>query len=101
MPTSMAHRNRVAAQSHPTAKLPIDDTRIREIMELVPPAHLLREFPERHRRAQDDARQAIHRAPPDPAGGRRPLLDSRLLDAAIDYATRLAALRRAIRLKPN
>jgi 3-deoxy-7-phosphoheptulonate synthase len=83
----------------PAANLPprrIDDTRIREIMELAPPAHLLRELPASERAAATtyDTRQAIHR-----------LLhgaDDRLLvvvgpcsihdyDAAIDYATRLSA----------
>jgi 3-deoxy-7-phosphoheptulonate synthase len=63
LPTSTANRNRAAATSHPTAKLPIDDTRIREIMELAPPAHLLREFPASERAATTTftARQAIHR----------------------------------------
>ncbi len=99
MPTSTANRNRAAAASHPTAKLPIDDTRIREIMELVPPAHLLREFPASERAATTtyETRQAIHRV----LHG----ADDRLLvivgpcsihdyDAAIDYATRLSAARR-------
>jgi len=101
VPTSTAHRNRVAAQSHPTARLPIDDTRIREIMELAPPAHLLREFPASEQAAATtyDARNAIHRI----LHG----ADDRLLvvvgpcsihdyDAAIDYATRLAALKREL-----
>ena len=101
MPTSTAHRNRAAAQSHPVAKLPIDDTRIREIMELAPPAHLLREFPASGKAAEStyETRQAIHRA----LHG----ADDRLLvvvgpcsihdyDAAIDYATRLSALRREL-----
>ncbi len=101
MPTSTAHRNRAAATSHPVAALPIDDTRIREIMELAPPAHLLREFPVSPTAAQTTyaARQAIHRV----LHG----ADDRLLvvvgpcsihdyDAAIDYATRLAALRREL-----
>jgi 3-deoxy-7-phosphoheptulonate synthase len=79
----------------------VDDTRIREIMELAPPSHLLREFP-----ASDiavsttyEARTAIHRI----LHG----ADDRLLvvvgpcsihdyDAAIDYATRLAALKREL-----
>ena len=63
MPTSTAHRNRAASLSHPAARLPIDDTRIREIMELAPPAHLLREFPASERAATTtfEARQAIHR----------------------------------------
>ncbi len=83
------------------ANLPIDDTRIREIMELAPPAHLLREFPASERAATTtyDARQAIHRV----LHG----ADDRLLvvvgpcsihdyDAAIDYATRLAAQKREL-----
>jgi 3-deoxy-7-phosphoheptulonate synthase len=90
------HRIKPAQAGQP--KPPIDDTRIREIMELAPPAHLLREFP-----ASDvavtttyQARMAIHRI----LHG----ADDRLLvvvgpcsihdyDAAIDYATRLAALK--------
>jgi 3-deoxy-7-phosphoheptulonate synthase len=85
----------------PGARLPIDDTRIREIMELAPPSHLLRESPASAVAATTtyETRAAIHR-----------LLhgaDDRLLvvvgpcsihdyDAAIDYATRLAALRREL-----
>ena len=101
MPTFTAHRNRSAALSHPAARLPIDDTRIREIMELAPPAHLLREFPASERAATTtfEARQAIHRV----LHG----ADDRLLvvvgpcsihdyDAAIDYATRLSAQRREL-----
>ena len=101
MPTSTAHRNRGAAPSQPTAKPPIDDTRIREIMELAPPAHLLREFPASDSAASTtyEARLAIHRV----LHG----ADDRLLvvvgpcsihdyDAAIDYATRLSALRREL-----
>ena len=101
MPTSTANRNRLAAASHPAAKLPIDDTRIREIMELAPPAHLLREFPASERAAATtfETRQAIHRV----LHG----ADDRLLvvvgpcsihdyDAAIDYATRLAAAKREL-----
>ncbi|MEO5700390.1 MAG: 3-deoxy-7-phosphoheptulonate synthase AroG [Casimicrobiaceae bacterium] len=81
--------------------MPIDDTRIQDISELAPPAHLLREFPasEPATTTTYGARQAIHR-----------LLhgaDDRLLvvvgpcsihdyDAAIDYATRLAALKREL-----
>ena len=97
MASSTAHRNRAAALSYPGSRLPIDDTRIREIMELAPPAHLLREFPASERAATTtfEARQAIHRV----LHG----ADDRLLvvvgpcsihdyDAAIDYATRLAAL---------
>ena len=98
MTTSTAHRNRAAAGGLPA--LPrIDDTRIREIMELAPPAHLLREFPAGERAAATtyDTRQAIHRV----LHG----ADDRLLvvvgpcsihdyDAAIDYATRLSAIKR-------
>jgi 3-deoxy-7-phosphoheptulonate synthase len=42
---------------------PIDDTRIREIKELLPPSHVLREFPASERTAETTlhARQAIHR----------------------------------------
>ena len=66
VPTSTAHRNRAAALSHPTARLPIDDTRIREIKELAPPSHLLREFPvsEKTSVVTYDSRQAIHRMRP-------------------------------------
>jgi 3-deoxy-7-phosphoheptulonate synthase len=98
VPHSTARRNRAAAASHPAAPLPIDDTRIREIMELAPPAHLLREFPVSARAAATTygTRQAIHRV----LHG----ADDRLLvvvgpcsihdyDAAIDYARRLTALR--------
>ncbi len=101
MPHSTAKRNRAAATSHPAAPLPIDDTRIREIMELAPPAHLLREFPASARAAATTyaTRQAIHRV----LHG----ADDRLLvvvgpcsihdyDAAIDYASRLTALRREL-----
>ena len=99
VPTSSAHGNRVAAAPQSTAKLPIDDTRIREIMELAPPAHLLREFPASDVAATTtyEARLAIHRV----LHG----ADDRLLvvvgpcsihdyDAAIDYATRLSGVRR-------
>ncbi|MEN3109764.1 3-deoxy-7-phosphoheptulonate synthase AroG [Uliginosibacterium paludis] len=43
--------------------LHIDDVRIREIKELVPPAHVLREFPatDKAARCAFEARQAIHR----------------------------------------
>ena len=81
--------------------LPVDDTRIREIMELAPPSHLLREFPTSERAAATTfhARQAIHRV----LHG----ADDRLLvvvgpcsihdyDAAIDYATRLALKKREL-----
>jgi 3-deoxy-7-phosphoheptulonate synthase len=95
---SAAKRNRAAALSHPVPPLPIDDTRIREIMELAPPAHLLREFPASTQAATTvyGARQAIHRM----LHG----ADDRLLvvvgpcsihdyDAAVDYASRLTAVR--------
>ena len=98
MPTSTANRSRAAAAANNTP-LRIDDTRIREIMELAPPAHLLRELPASERAATTtfDTRQAIHRV----LHG----ADDRLLvvvgpcsihdyDAAIDYATRLASIKR-------
>ena len=40
-----AKHRRPPAPFAPAAALPVDDTRIREIMELAPPSHLLREFP--------------------------------------------------------
>jgi 3-deoxy-7-phosphoheptulonate synthase len=94
-----AKQRRIPSPIQPTAALPIDDTRIREIMELAPPSHLLREFPASGVAAATafSARQAIHRV----LHG----ADDRLVvvvgpcsihdyDAAIDYATRLAAIRR-------
>src|SRR5690554_2731071 len=78
------------------AKTPIDDTRIQEIKELVPPAHVLREFPATDTAARTayEARQGIHRI----IHG----ADDRLLvvvgpcsihdpDAALEYARRLKA----------
>ena len=101
MPTSTAQRNRHAAAGSPASARPVDDTRITEITELAPPAHLLREFPVSEAAATTtyDTRQAIHRI----LHG----ADDRLVviagpcsihdyDAAIDYATRLAALRREL-----
>jgi len=101
LPTSTAHRNRAAATGGAPSKLPVDDTRITDIMELAPPSHLLREFPTSEVAAQTtfDTRHAIHRV----LHG----ADDRLVvvvgpcsihdyDAAIDYATRLAALRREL-----
>jgi len=98
VPTSTAHRSKLGTAAPAGAPRPIDDTRITDISELSPPAHLLREFPASERPATTtfDARQAIHRV----LHG----ADDRLLvvvgpcsihdyDAAIDYATRLAALR--------
>ena len=43
--TSPAANRPKLAGAPAAAKLPIDDTRIRDIMELAPPTHLLREFP--------------------------------------------------------
>ena len=101
MSTPATHRNKTAAAPAPGTRLPIDDTRIREIMELAPPAHLLREFPASDVAATTtyEARAAIHRA----LHG----ADDRLVvvvgpcsihdyDAAIDYATRLAAMKREL-----
>ena len=98
MPTSNTRRQPATIDGPPTAPKRIDDTRITEITELVPPSHLLREFPASERPATTtyEARQAIHRV----LHG----ADDRLLvvvgpcsihdyDAAIDYATRLAAIR--------
>ncbi len=75
-----------------------DDTRIREIMELAPPSHLMREFPctEVASRTAFEARQAIHRI----LHG----MDDRLLvvigpcsihdtAAALEYARQLAVQR--------
>jgi 3-deoxy-7-phosphoheptulonate synthase len=96
-----AAQRRKPAEPGSGAHRPIDDTRIREIMELAPPAHLLREFPPSGVAATTafETRAAIHRV----LHG----ADDRLLvvvgpcsihdyDAAIDYATRLAALRREL-----
>jgi len=95
------NRSKPATGPQATPKLPIDDTRIRDIMELAPPAHLLREFPASDVAVQTtyEARVAIHRV----LHG----ADDRLLvvvgpcsihdyDAAIDYATRLASLKREL-----
>jgi len=80
----------------------IDDTRVREIKELAPPAHLLREFPASPEVAAlaFETRSAIHRVL---AGD-----DDRLVvvvgpcsihdhDAALEYASRLAKVRHALR----
>ena len=63
MSAPLAHRNKLASAPGSTARLPIDDTRIRDIMELAPPAHLLREFPASDTAAKTtyEARGAIHR----------------------------------------
>jgi len=101
VPSSTAQRHRQAAAGTPATVRPVDDTRITEITELAPPSHLLREFPVSDAAAVTtyDRRQAIHRI----LHG----ADDRLVvvvgpcsihdyDAAIDYATRLAALRREL-----
>ncbi len=85
----------MTAHNIQTSKPNTDDLRIREIKELVPPAHVFREYPVSNRAAHTtyDARQAIHRI----LHG----ADDRLLvvigpcsihdyDAAIEYAQRLA-----------
>ncbi|MDD3354837.1 3-deoxy-7-phosphoheptulonate synthase AroG [Zoogloea sp.] len=48
---------------HASSKVHIDDVRIREIKELAPPAHMLREFPATSKAAETafEARTAIHR----------------------------------------
>ncbi len=87
-----------------STRLHIDDVRIREIKELVPPSHVLREFPATPQAAQTayDARSGIHRI----LHGQ----DDRLLvvigpcsihdtEAAKDYARRLKA--EADRLKDD
>src|SRR6266542_1649374 len=97
-----ARRNRSMSPSMPIRTIPadpthIDDTRVREIKELAPPAHLLREFPASAgvARLTFETREAIHRVL---AGD-----DARLVavvgpcsihdhDAALEYAGRLAAL---------
>src|SRR5438309_1772041 len=79
----------------------IDDTRVREIKELAPPSHLLREFSasERVLAMTVDTRRAIHSILQGD--------DDRLLvivgpcsihdpAAALEYATRLAAIRREL-----
>jgi len=98
VPASTAQRNRAAGAPAQGSAPRIDDTRITDITELSPPSHLLREFPAAGQPAATtyEARQAIHRV----LHG----ADDRLLvvvgpcsihdyDAAIDYATRLAALK--------
>lgn len=101
MSAPATHRSKTALPPASGADLPIDDTRIRDIMELAPPAHLLREFPASQVAAATtyQARAAIHRC----LHG----ADDRLLvvvgpcsihdyDAAIDYAARLAAVKREL-----
>jgi 3-deoxy-7-phosphoheptulonate synthase len=85
----------MTAHNIQTSKPNTDDLRIREIKELVPPAHVFREYPVSNRAAHTtyDARQAIHRI----LHG----ADDRLLvvigpcsihdyDAAMEYAKTLA-----------
>jgi 3-deoxy-7-phosphoheptulonate synthase len=85
----------MAPNSTSTSKPNTDDLRIKEIKELVPPAHVFREYPVSNRAAQTTyvARQAIHRV----LHG----ADDRLLvvigpcsihdyDLAMDYAKKLA-----------
>ncbi len=85
----------MTTQHTQTSKPNTDDVRIKEIKELVPPAHVFREYPVSNRAAQTTytARQAIHRV----LHG----ADDRLLvvigpcsihdyDLAIDYAKKLA-----------
>jgi hypothetical protein len=98
VPTSTTRRHSALLAGPSSSPKPIDDTRIKEITELAPPSHLLREFPASEGPASTtfEARQAIHRV----LHG----ADDRLLvvvgpcsihdyDAAIDYATRLAAIK--------
>nr|PZN04465.1 MAG: 3-deoxy-7-phosphoheptulonate synthase [Pseudomonadota bacterium] len=79
----------------------VDDVRIREIKELVPPSHVLREFPLREKAVEVvyETRQAIHRV----LHG----ADDRLVvvvgpcsvhdvRAALEYAERLLALKKAL-----
>ena len=63
MPTSTTRRPAGVSAGPPPSPKPVDDTRIREITELAPPSHLLREFPASERPAATtfEARQAIHR----------------------------------------
>ena len=82
----------------PTPRFAVDDVRIKEIKELSPPAHILREFPATEKAASVtyEARQDIHRI----LHG----ADDRLFvvvgpcsihehEAAVEYARRLAELR--------
>ena len=79
----------------------IDDTRVREIMELAPPAHLLREFPASADvvRLTFETRGAIHRVL---TGEERRLVvvvgpcSIHDHDAAIEYARKLAGLAREL-----
>jgi len=93
--SDLAPAHRSTTVSHNT-----DDTRIREIRELAPPAHVMREFPctSEISHIVHDARDAVHRI----LHG----LDDRLVvvigpcsihdtDAALEYARRLAPLHQA------
>src|SRR5271155_3208087 len=91
----------MAVASASGAGLPIDDTRIREIMELAPPSHLLRESPASAVAATTtyEARAAIHRVLHGAADRLLAVLAPCSIhdyDAAIDYATRLPAIRREL-----
>ena len=74
------------------AALPIDDTRIREIKELAPPAHLLREFPVSPSCGADDLRRPGRRstgsctAPTTGCWSSSGPCSIHDYDAAIDYA---------------
>ena len=91
---------RAPGQMNAPIKLQTDDVRIREIKELAPPSHVLREYPTTEKSVETTfaARQAIHRIL---HGG-----DDRLLvvigpcsihdhEAAMDYARQLQRTRRA------
>jgi 3-deoxy-7-phosphoheptulonate synthase len=98
-----AHYNGATQQNQPKnyqimTTRPIDDVRIREILELAPPSHLMREFPvsEKSAEAVYGARHAIHKV----LHG----ADDRLVvivgpcsihdpKAAMEYAQKLAALK--------
>ncbi len=97
----MLRRNKQALNSKTMTTRPIDDVRIREILELAPPAHLMREFPvsEKSGDVVYAARHAIHKV----LHG----ADDRLVvivgpcsihdpKAAMEYANKLAALKAEI-----
>jgi len=97
----MHNANLKIVKPEPTMAYNTDDLRIREIKELAPPSHLMRESPctekaaETTFRSRDAIHRILHRA------------DDRLLvvvgpcsihdyDAAMDYARRLSALRKEL-----
>src|SRR5438034_6214396 len=95
------HRSKPTVPSTSGPRLPSDDTSIREIMELAPPAHLLREFPTSDAAARTtyEARAAIHRVLHGAADRLLVVVGPCSIhdyDAAIDYATRLSALSREV-----